>query len=57
MGTFVYSENEKPEAQPGCNDDMVMALAIGLFVASTTPRQLRRVKDEVYTPQFAITGY
>lgn len=57
MGTFVYSDREKPEAQPGCNDDLVLALAIGVFVATSLPRQLRRVKEKVHVPQFAVTGY
>ena len=32
MGTFVYSDMEKAEAQPGCNDDLVMSLAIGVYI-------------------------
>jgi hypothetical protein len=57
MGTFVYSDREKPEAQPGQNDDCVMALAIGVKVAADLPRQLRKVKEKDYVPQFAVTGY
>ena len=57
LGTFVYSEREKPEAQPGCNDDLVMALAIGVKVASDMPRQLRRLKERPVVPQFELTGY
>ena len=40
MGTFVYSDKEKAEAQPGCNDDLVMALAIGVKVAADMPRKI-----------------
>lgn len=57
LGTFVYSEDEKAEAQQGCNDDLVMALAIGVKIASDMPRQLKRVKSEKHEPQFAVTGY
>jgi len=57
MGTFVYSEREKPEAQPGANDDLVLALAIGVKVAADLPRVLRKVKEKDYTPQFEVTGY
>jgi hypothetical protein len=57
MGTFVYSEDEKAEAQPGCNDDLVMSLAIGIFVASQIPRQLRKVIEKPHQPQFVVTGY
>lgn len=57
MGTFVYSDREKPEAQPGCNDDIVMSLAIGVTVALSMPRELKRVKEPKHEPQFAVTGY
>lgn len=56
MGTFVYSDKEKAEAQPGCNDDLVMALAIGVHIASTLPRQLKRPVEKPHVPQF-VTGY
>jgi hypothetical protein len=57
LGTFVWNEDEKAEAQPGCNDDMVMALAIGVYVAGTMPRQLKRAPERPHVPQFAVTGY
>jgi len=57
MGTFVYSEREKPEAQPGHNDDLVLALAIGVKVTTDLPRELRKVKEKEYVPQFEVTGY
>lgn len=57
LGTFVWNDMEKAEAQPGCNDDLVLALAIGVYVASNMPRQLTRVKEKHYEPQFALTGY
>jgi hypothetical protein len=57
MGTFVYGKNNKPEAQDGCNDDLVVALAIAVTVALELPRELRRPKYEPHVPQFASTGY
>jgi len=57
MGTFVYSEDEKAEAQPGCNDDLVLSLAIGVYITSTLPRQLRRPIEKPHQPQFSVTGY
>ena len=57
MGTFVYSEREKPEAQPGHNDDLVLSLAIGVKVVTDLPRNLRKTKEPVYVPQFEVTGY
>jgi hypothetical protein len=48
LGTFVYSDKNgrigKPEAQPGCNDDLVMSLAIAVTVALSTPREQRQAK-------------
>ena len=57
LGTFVLNEKGKPEAQPGCHDDLVMSLAIGVTVAVDQPKQLRRQVDEPVRPQFAATGY
>jgi hypothetical protein len=57
MGTFVWNEDEKPEAQPGCNDDLVLALSIGLYITSTMPRQLRKPRQEAYVAQSFVTGY
>jgi hypothetical protein len=57
MGTFVYSERDKPEAQPGCNDDLVMALAIGVHVMGTMPRQIKRKTERPYVPVLAAAGW
>lgn len=57
LGTFVRDEKGRPAAQSGCNDDLVVSLAIGVTLASTMPRQLRRMKPVSYQPQFAATGY
>lgn len=57
LGSFVWSEREKPEAQPGCHDDLVMALAIAVTVAVSMPRQLRRQREQPHQAQFAATGY
>jgi len=57
MGTFVWNDKEKAEAQPGCNDDLVLALAIGVYVASSLPRQIIREKEIIREPAFAVTGW
>lgn len=57
LATFVYGKNNKPEAQEGMNDDLVVALAIAVTVALELPRQIRKVRHEPYTPRFAATGY
>jgi hypothetical protein len=57
LGTFVYSERDKPEAQPGCNDDLVLALAIGVYVTTTLPREIRRKTEKPYQPAFAAAGW
>lgn len=56
LGTFVRDEKGRPAAQSGCHDDLVVSLAIGVTLASTMPRQLRRLKPDRYQPQF-VTGY
>lgn len=57
LGTFVYSDRDKPEAQPGCNDDLVLALAIGVKVVTDLPRELIHAKEKPHVPQFSVTGY
>lgn len=57
MGTFVYSERDKPEAQPGCNDDLVLALAIGVHVTSGMPRQLKKRAEERFVPTLSAAGW
>jgi len=57
MGTFVWNDKERAEAQPGTNDDLVLALAIGVYVASSLPRQIVRPKEKLREPVFAVTGW
>ena len=57
LATFVYGKNNKPEAQQGCNDDLVVALAIAVTVALDMPKQLRKPAQPIYEPQFSATGY
>ena len=57
MGTFVYSDKEKAEAQPGCNDDLVMALAIGVKVAADMPRKTVVAPEPQFEPTFAAAGW
>ena len=56
LGTFVRDDLGRPAAQPGCNDDLVMSLGIGVYVVTQLPRQLRKVKEPEHVPQFA-TGW
>lgn len=46
-----------PQAQPGANDDLVVALAMAVQLAANQPRELRRAKPRRHEPQFAVTGY
>jgi hypothetical protein len=57
LATFVYGKNDKPQAQEGCNDDLVVALAIAVTVAVDRPRQVKRAKPERRDPMFSATGY
>lgn len=57
LSSFVWSEKGKAEAQPGAHDDLVMALALAVYVAGTLPKELRRVREKPHQPQFAATGY
>ena len=58
LATFVRGDNGKPEAQPGCNDDLCMALAIAVTVASDQPRTITRLKPQQYRPAVSgVTGY
>lgn len=54
LGDFVWTERKsgygRPEAREGCNDDLVMALAIGVTVATQLPRELRRQKPAPRNP-------
>ena len=58
LGTFVYGANNKPEAQEGTNDDLVVSLAIAVTVALELPKQVRRPRVEQYVPRISsVTGY
>ena len=57
LATFVYGKNDKPQAQDGCNDDLVVALAIAVTVAVDRPRTVKHVRREDRQPAFAATGY
>lgn len=57
LSTFVYGKNDKPMAQVGCRDDLVVSLAIGVTVALQHPRKVTRVRPVEHKPQFAATGY
>jgi hypothetical protein len=55
--TFVINEKGKAEAQSGCNDDLVMSLAIGVTITVDRPRQIRRQTVKPHQAQFSATGY
>lgn len=66
MSAFVFHKGREdvlqkdfgaPRARSGSNDDLVMALAIGVHVAAGQPRQLRRVKQRERAPVFSSTGW
>lgn len=57
LTSFVWSDRGKAEAQPGAHDDLVMALALAVYVAGTLPKELRRPIQQKHEPQFAATGY
>jgi phage terminase large subunit len=59
--TFVWNDQKKPEAQPGCTDDLVVTAAMGVTIASSLPQQLRDMDplpdEEEFVPQYAATGF
>lgn len=57
MSSFIIGDNGKPEARRGAHDDLVMALAIAVYVAQTQPKQLRRLREQKHEPRFTATGY
>ena len=60
MVSFVWPDGSAkvPQAQPDCNDDLVMALAIAVYVTTTLPKELRRPKRREHKPLVAAsTGY
>ena len=57
MASFIIGENGKAEARPGQHDDLVMSLALAVYVAQQQPKQIRRQAQKPHQPQFAATGY
>ena len=57
LATFVYGKNNKPEAQEGMNDDLVISLAIAVTVGLDLPRQVKRLRQPTHQPQYSATGY
>ncbi len=58
LATFVRDEKGRPAAQPGCNDDLVMALAIAVYVAlHDMPRHTVKLRPVRHAPVFEKTGY
>jgi len=56
MAAFIIDENGKAAARPGQHDDLVMSLALAVYVAQQQPKQLRRLTQKPHQPQF-VTGY
>jgi hypothetical protein len=46
MGSFVISDSGKPEARQGAHDDLVLSLAMAVWVCQTQPKQLRKLRDQ-----------
>lgn len=58
LGTFIRDDAGRPAAQPGCNDDLVVSMAIAATVAVDMPRQLRKLKPDHHRPAVSsVTGY
>lgn len=58
LGTFVRDDKQRPAAQPGCNDDLVMSFAIAVTVAADMPREVRRLRKVEHRSHISsVTGY
>lgn len=58
LGSFVRDERGRPAAQPGMNDDLVIALAIAVTIALERPRKLNKVVYREHKPSVSsVTGY
>ena len=58
LGAFVRDERGRPAAQPNMNDDLVIALAIGVTLALERPRDLRKPVYVLQRPSVSgKTGY
>lgn len=64
LASFVWPSDKKmggpykgiPQAQPGSNDDLVMALAIGVAVVLRQPKEIRK-PTKVKREQVLVTGF
>lgn len=64
MSAFSFPENRqglinyaKPQARAGDHDDLVMALAIGVYIATKQPKQARQLPRREETVAFSAAGY
>ena len=57
MSSFVMDDNGHAEARAGSHDDLVLSLAMAVWVCQTQPKQLRKLREKPYQPAFASTGY
>jgi hypothetical protein len=56
--TFVYKDNGKAEAESNYNDDLIMSIAIGLFVISTSFKKAiqNRARNEEMLKQYGMSS-
>lgn len=52
-----FGRDARPAAISGENDDLVMALAIAVYVAASRPKAVRRVREEPHRALVGSTGY
>jgi phage terminase large subunit len=57
LASFVIGDNGRGEARQGAHDDLVLALAMAVYICQQQPKQLRQLKPDPPRPQFAATGY
>ncbi len=57
MASFIIDDNGKPAARSGAHDDLVLSLALAVFVCQEQPKQLRELRVERRDPVFSATGY
>ncbi len=54
---FARDDKGRPAALSGRHDDLTLSLAIGVFIAVSLPKQLRRMRPEPHKALVGATGY
>lgn len=57
LSHFARDQRGRPAALPGRHDDLTISLAIGVFIALSLPKEIRRVKEEPHKALIGATGY